>query len=634
MLIKKELQNLPLSPAPAPTKRIPLTAGAAVHQLPKCGDILAVDVYENRRLIFRFFSDGNNFITWRARSNIQDWTKRDPFIAENIRCQPVSVKPTSMESISHILGINPLLWDIQEQVEECVAKFIARWRRKKKEKALDAKYQLMERHLDMFPAYPSNLDEFCENHVFHKSIVYLSKLEKGRRWGRCMHCGGCFRLDRSVKPGSEGICPKCGVPVRFRGEWAEKPFVTKAKICIPYLVDGQVLLRYTNVQRAISPLQMRPEYDYTDFFLNITVEKNGRQKTYAYWWRQYPYYCSGWNRLRNGSECFSATYVYTENLPEIFGERYCHVDLRAGLQGLCRPIWFYDLLQNLRNIPQAEYLFKLGLPVLAANLSSQKPGIIGFSELTGVSKQYLPILRETQAMENEIKLLAASKKWVPFEVFRQLCALNLDYNSLNTMRSIMEYNRLGRVLRYLQSQKKRKKTFANLLGLYRDYLDMAKSLGSNMKKKAILEPRDLKAQHDLMAAQLAEQKREKENSLLPLAIQDGLYWWAQEYANEKYQVVYPQTRDDFINEGISLNHCVGSAGYYDRHVLGRQMVFFIRQTPQPDKPLYTTEIDMDEGRIRQLYGFSDTSVPKDVRAFTEGFVRAAMRWRSAQRIAG
>ena len=98
--------------------------------------------------------------------------------------------------------------------------------------------------------------------------------------------------------------------------------------------------------------------------------------------------------------------------------------------------------------------------------------------------------------------------------------------------------------------------------------------------------------------------------------------------------MYPQTRDDFINEGISLNHCVGSAGYYDRHVLGRQMVFFIRQTPQPDKPLYTTEIDMDEGRIRQLYGFSDTSVPKDVRAFTEGFVRAAMRWRSAQRIAG
>ena len=634
MLIKKELQNLQLSPSPTPTEEIRLTAGAAVHHLPRCRNILAVDVYENQQLIFRFFSDGKNFITWRARSDVQGWTKRDPFITENIRYHSVMTKPCSMEKISHVLGIKPLSRNVLGQVEECVAQFIARYRRQKKEKAMEAKYRLMDQHLDMFPVYPFDLDEFCENHVFHKSIVYLSKLKKGRRWGRCMHCGRRFLLDRSVKPGSEGICPKCGASVRFRGEWVEKPVSNKAKICIPYLVDGQVLLRYTHIKRHISPRANKPEYEYSDFFLNLFLEKNGRQKAYAYYWRQYPYYWAGWSRLRNSSICYSDTYVYTENLPEIFGKEYCHVDLQAGLKSLRRPIDFVGILRNLRDIPQAEYLFKAGLPGLAAGLPPFSPRSASFAELTGISKQYLPILRETQAMENEIKLLAASKKWVPFEVFRQLCALNLDYNSLNTMRSIMEYNRLGRILRYLQSQKKSKKTFANLLGLYRDYLDMAKSLGSNMKKKAILEPRDLKAQHDLMAAQLAEQKREKENSLLPLAIQDGLYWWAQEYASEKYQVVYPQTRDDFINEGISLNHCVGSAGYYDRHVLGRQMVFFIRQTPQPDKPLYTTEIDMDEGRIRQLYGFSDTSVPKDVRAFTEGFVRAAMRWRSAQRIAG
>lgn len=48
MLIKKELQDLPLSPGPDPTKRVPLTAGAAVHRLPKCGDILALDVHKNR----------------------------------------------------------------------------------------------------------------------------------------------------------------------------------------------------------------------------------------------------------------------------------------------------------------------------------------------------------------------------------------------------------------------------------------------------------------------------------------------------------------------------------------------------------------------------------------------------------
>lgn len=208
------------------------------------------------------------------------------------------------------------------------------------------------------------------------------------------------------------------------------------------------------MRRIISPDEREPEFDYSDFFLNIVVEKAGRQKAYAYWWRSYPYYWSVWSRLKNGSVCYSDTYVYTENLPEVFGERYCHVDLQAGLKDLLRPINFAGLLWNLQIIPQAEYLFKLGLPGLAAGLSPKKSGAVSFSELTGVSKQYLPVLRETQAVENEINLLAVSPKWVPFEVFRELCALNLDTTGLTTMQGIMEYNSLGRVLGTCRARRK------------------------------------------------------------------------------------------------------------------------------------------------------------------------------------
>ena len=245
------------------------------------------------------------------------------------------------------MGTGPSSKNVLYQTEECVGEFIERFHKQKKERARDAKYRLMEQHLDMFPAYLDDLDEFCENHLFHRSIVYLTKLEKGKRWGRCMHCGREFLLDRSVKPGSEGTCPKCGFPIRFRGEWASKPIVEKAKICIPSRVDGQLLLRYTDVRRIISPDKREPEFDYSDFFLNIVEEKNGRQKAYAYWWRSYPYYWSGWRRHKNGSACYSDTYVYTENLPEVFGERYCHVDLQAGLKDLLRPINFAELGMNL-----------------------------------------------------------------------------------------------------------------------------------------------------------------------------------------------------------------------------------------------------------------------------------------------
>ena len=65
MLIKKILAALPLSPAP---KRLPrhagVCAGAAVHHAGRCGDVLAVDVYSRKReLLYRFYSDGRNYIT-------------------------------------------------------------------------------------------------------------------------------------------------------------------------------------------------------------------------------------------------------------------------------------------------------------------------------------------------------------------------------------------------------------------------------------------------------------------------------------------------------------------------------------------------------------------------------------------
>ena len=87
-------------------------------------------------------------------------------------------------------------------------------------------------------------------------------------------------------------------------------------------------------------------------------------------------------------------------------------------------------------------------------------------------------------------------------------------------------------------------------------------------------------------------------------------------------------RSDLTTEGQCLNHCVGGQAYFERHILGHQMVFFIRKVSAPDKPYFTAEIDTDTGRIIQLYGFGDCSAPKEVRDFTEGFARAVLRWQT------
>lgn len=124
MLIKKELQNLPLTSAPDPTKKVPLTAGAKIHQLPHCGRILALDMYQKRKLLFRFFSDGKNYITWSEHPWEPGWTKKNLFRFDGIKYQAISIRPCSVKRISRILKSNPSSLNVLHQTEECVGEFI------------------------------------------------------------------------------------------------------------------------------------------------------------------------------------------------------------------------------------------------------------------------------------------------------------------------------------------------------------------------------------------------------------------------------------------------------------------------------------------------------------------------------
>ena len=518
--------------------------------------------------------------------------------------------------------------------------FIYRVNQERRDRARERKRALQKAHFAMFPEYPADLAAFCEDRVFQSSVLYVSKLKKtlangqvsGERRAVCRHCGKSFQVGREVKPGGSGICPKCGHPVIYRAGWLEKEVTHKVKICIAYKVDGQLLLRYVDVERIIYPDRKEPQYRFSDCFKTLFLTVNGKPIEYAYAWCQAPYCGYDWRRLRNSSECLGESYVYTPNLRDVFGPKYYNVDLQAGLVGLRRPISFRRLLDNLKNIPQAEYLMKAGLPVLAAGILPDTSAK-SLPELTGLGKQFLPAMRESQASFQEIKAIAAQRNAAP-EDLRQLCAQRLDGDCLILLERIACFNGIGRALRYVRAQKEastgrmRRNKLPYFLRLYRDYLDMAQSLKSDMSQRAILEPRDLKERHDLLAARVTELKSRPDDERFQRAIDEGLYGWAQDYANEDYCVAYPMKRSDLTTEGQRLNHCVGMSAYFERHLLGHQMVFFIRKVSAPDKPYFTAEIDTDTGRIIQLYGFGDCSAPKEVRAFTEGFCRKILRWKS------
>lgn len=637
MLIKKILEALPLTPGPKPPKKVEFSAGAAVHQHARCGEVLAVDVYNRKlELLFRFYSDGKNYITQvvRAFSDFTPgWTERSPVGGGAwTSAKEMAASPESAAAAERVLKQSASWWGETYKVSNSIGHFISGIARERRWRAEDNKNALMKRHFAMFPDYPKDLGRFCEGHVFQESVLYVSKIVKGKRQAVCRHCGKSFKVERDMKPGGSGACPKCGCRVNYRAQWVKAEVTHKAKICIACKAEGQLLLRWVDVERTIYPDRKKPEYRFLDYFKKLSLVSRGKPAEYAYAWCQAPYQGYDWRRQRNGSECYSESYVYTPNLREVFGKEYYHVDLQAGLEGLRRPISFRRLLDNLKNVPQAEYLMKAGLPVLAAG-NLPDTGAKNLSGLTGLGKHFLPTMQECQASLREIRAVAAQRNAMP-EDLRQLCALRVDGESLELLEELARYSPLGRVLRYVQAQmalspgclKRRKLPY--FLRLYRDYLHMAQDLESDMGRRAILEPQDLKGRHDLLAARVNEVRAGRENARMQKIIDEGLYWWAHEYANEDFCVVYPQKRSDFITEGQRLNHCVGGARYYERHLEGRRMVFFIRRANEQDKAYFTAEIDVSSGRILQLYGFGDCSAPKEVRDFTEGFARAVLRWQT------
>ena len=87
------------------------------------------------------------------------------------------------------------------------------------------------------------------------------------------------------------------------------------------------------------------------------------------------------------------------------------------------------------------------------------------------------MLRETQATTMEIVVVAEAGRWVPEDTVRQLCSLNLDWDSLHTLQGLLRYNSLGRILRYLTKQRTlvhsrlRRRKIPYAITVYRDYLD-------------------------------------------------------------------------------------------------------------------------------------------------------------------
>ena len=142
-----------------------------------------------------------------------------------------------------------------------------------------------------------------------------------------------------------------------------------------------------------------------------------------------------------------------------------------------------------------------------------------------------------------------------------------------------------------------------------DYLSMAEQRGAELWKKNELLPENLWAAHEY-EVELLNQKRALEEQKKAEAERKR---WAEraQALKEKYavefhgiRVVVPECRQDILEEGKALCHCVG--GYAERHLEGTTTILFLRLAVAPKTPWLTMEVHGN--KMDQLHGYRNEGI--------------------------
>lgn len=587
MLVKKELLTMPVCTYPAVKEKkgrhYDYAAGASQVRFPNSGKILCADLFKDGKLVLRFFSDGKSYIGYNPDD--QSWNGRK--VSSILGCWHGDVYSTEKDAKLVRKALNKGKESYCSGVLGELDRFIEHCNSSKAKKAYDRKYALMKSHFAMFPEYPKNLQHFCECHLFPWTYLFVSKIEKGSRTAVCAHCGSSFPVDRAVKPGMQGICPHCKTPGKYHADWFSSPKGNTARICICHRSQGNLLIRWVKVLRYFE--NKKEKYTYEDYYRNLYLEVNGKPVIYAYTQESVWPYGYDWFRRKNGYVNYESTYLYTSNLRQVFGRNYYHVDLAAELTKNHDRIDFASLLDNLKNIPQAEYFLRLGLYRIASTMDMElnlsKPIGNTFSEVLGVSKQYLPLYQKFNVSFGENRIIQNSHTWVSEESFLKMRTLRLSYWSMDVISKLLSMMSFKRFVNYFTKQKRQSKKADtdHLLTWYRDYLAMSEQLKVDLSRKSVRYPSDLKEAHDKLALRIAEIKNKVLDEQFRAA-KEALYAGLKDYRTEEFQIVLPESRTDFIREGQTLNHCVGLDMYYQNHLKGERIFFSFEKSPRRTSP--------------------------------------------------
>ena len=646
-MYKKELLKIPpceLSAKQTGRKKDKnlLIATAKVVQTQRSGKILVVDYYDtkSRELQVRFFVDKNNGTHLAVTVDDTKWftgsiaRKLEGFYSP--QTLTVYDDMNTKETVSEYLDINDenythryYYYEFGYRIPDVsgATAIIETWLSNKREKATLKAHQRRADKNQLYHSFFKQGYSFMREAkeyflgCFKESYIFFGNLtKKGKRFGVCSHCGHRFELQRS-RPKKDDViaCPKCLIQGKCRDKRYAECISDKKMVAVADRKNEYVTFEILECCRSFCNT-LKPTLSFESKYRTVYNIKTGSCQSSSiqsvYWpWTQFKTWAPGRHNF----------IMYPGNLNQVIGDLVPYLNMNE----ICKtqnstekPINIIQLFLNYRKYPCVEYLYKMGFTKLVALEDIEKYICVhGYnaSDVLSVPKQYIPWMSKFCVNSCELKFLQNLDLEITQEDFYRFRNMSL-IGYVDTINDLLQKVSLKKLFNYVSKQHVLcGMEFSYILTCWRDYISMSQEIDVNINKKNIM-PANVIESHNVLLKRYNSIKKEIENrkSIEALELVNKHF---KCYERNGYCIKVPKKRSDFITEGQELSHCVGTDRYYNNHVKGKSMIFFIRKLEKPKVAQYTAEIDMSSFTVIQCYGYGDSIPPKNVKEFINEFAK-------------
>lgn len=488
----------------------------------------------------------------------------------------------------------------------------------------------IDKLFSVVPDVPKRFIKFAKENM----PVNYGLFDYGKTDFLCSHCNNHFTVNKKHKNGDEIICPHCKKKLEARTKKSRKRSESK-NFSIIQKFKGDLLYRVFNFDICHSCIS--DEVGYHEWFrVLIPVDgtkpvqflndfgwkKKGIPK-YNYMYPK-PYFWYKDDELYKGN-------LNTALKNTVFEYNGVKEILQKGLF----PEVYY-LFDVFNHFPKTELLYKAGflniIHEIERNSSIYKTLNWKAStpkDILGLTKEQFSYFRKHNLSFKYIESLrlVSNNGKITFSNYDELRSIEIGYSWSEKSK---EYKKIcNAILKVPQSAfrclKYLKKQESEIAGDWADYIKEITVL-EYKKTDMIVFPKDLNEAHSFTSRLVSAER---------FAVYDKQI--TEQYNKTKkyeYQIndllfKLPRNFADLRDEGANLGHCV--ATYSDDVAEGTSIIVLVRELNQPEKSLYTMELNPNDLSIKQLRGKRNLSAPDEVRCICETytdylykkFVRAA-----------